>query len=58
MSWRDDASSEEHPSVRRDAEEMIRRGWVTKEEDWREFKKGIEDGNKDVVRRILLQSYL
>ncbi|KAL7415150.1 hypothetical protein BDY24DRAFT_383883 [Mrakia frigida] len=49
-------ASVDHPSIRRDAEEMIRKGWVTKEEDWRRFKRGIVEANKEVVRKVILES--
>ncbi|KAL7409843.1 hypothetical protein BDY24DRAFT_418552 [Mrakia frigida] len=45
---------EMHASVRREAEEMIARGWTTKERDWREFKKGIREKNREVAKRIVL----
>ncbi|KAL7414568.1 hypothetical protein BDY24DRAFT_440530 [Mrakia frigida] len=46
---------EEHASVRREAEEMVQRGWTTNEKGWRRFKKGIREGNEVVVRKMVLE---
>ena len=44
----------EHASVKKEAEEMIARGWTTKEKDWREFKKEIREKNREAARKIVL----
>jgi len=46
---------EEHVLVRREAEEMVKRGWTTTEKAWRKFKKGVREGNEVVVRKMVLQ---
>lgn len=46
---------EEHVSVRREAEEMVQRGWTTNEKGWRRFKKGIREGNEVVVMKMVLE---
>lgn len=44
---------EEWEGVEREAREMIKRGWRKKEGEWRRFKKGVQEVNDDVVRRLL-----
>lgn len=44
----------EQASVKKEAEEMIARGWTTKEKDWREFKKEIREKNREAARKIVL----
>lgn len=46
---------EEHSLVRVEAEAMIKRGWTTKEGDWRGFKREIRRRNEEVVREMILE---
>lgn len=45
--------NEAHAEVEKEVGKMVKRGFVRGEKGWRAFKKGIREGNEDVIRRLL-----